>query len=506
MPEEPSDLAVDLWLVLCAGTPPAPPPWKVGVGGDWAIFPGAATQWVPSTRSATEAWDPTYVLTDRFPDEDVPSLWFNWWSEREFIWLPTWVRSSAPERKRTILTVVRDNRHASVIGEVVTRVMADRAGCAVVDLPVADAGLEEHIGSLVASTERLFLDVADPLRIGMILHASAKAGVEVFSSSVLPRGLRQACLGGGREVHLPVGKGRISPLLRTMVAHMMSGEGAVAEPVLEATWEEWVGSFCGVPSPGGSACLARILMSSLRPDVALARLPWECGWTVGAACVRWYRRSVRELWRQERSAELEFELDLVTNLVMRQIDREVPDWIDVYFYCFLTALRADLPALGGALASFKEINNGDTREVPAAAALALAARGRRMEAAALLRQWPTRGDSGVGAFWQSVAWLILGDEATALKAMRTCLTREPGFLLSGGAYDPRLHLAAVAARAVGLCDLSACLWRMGVDRWGEELFGHLAELCKATPVGRSGCSEEWAALLAVGGKQGGTEG
>lgn len=241
---EPKGVSADLWLVLCDGHPPAPPPWRERVAGRWAVFPGDAGAWTDSTREMTEAWGPDVVLTDLLPDEVDTAAWFAWWEQREFAWLPAHGESGTCRPPRHPFAIAVSAEFPDWLTGPVIAALSEALGGKVVPIPAAAAPAVRVIGDLVATTEAILWCTTDPVRAGLAMSLAAGS-----NRPVLIWGDAGSCVRGQWSTDgtifcepLPDGTDGIGPSLRRVLRTVR--KGLSARTALRTTevlgWEDWL--------------------------------------------------------------------------------------------------------------------------------------------------------------------------------------------------------------------------------------------------------------------------
>jgi hypothetical protein len=485
--------SVDLWLVLCAGDPPAPPPWRETVGGAWAVFPGTAQRWTEATRRTTDAWSPSYVLSDLLPDETESSVWHDWWRERELVWLPAWGGETKKANGGRRLAIVTDPSFSGWLAGSVLPPLAEVVGGSLVSVTGrSGCGAADYV--LAANAERLLLCSNDPIHAGILLRLAAENGVACLVwGGVRPGSLRQLLLAGRPATVFTQGQGddSIAPVLRALVVSLHRLTRATPVAVRPADWRWWAGEEPDLFAGDEVGRAARFVCAELRVSGTWNRAAGAAYGAVGG----WFRRQVRELWRVDRPARTEQELGWATEMLGASCDGPDGSSAAVHLLARLRALRGDSAGAEACLARYAELTGGEPAELPAVVALILARRGPAGAGAAILRRWPVRSPLAFAWFLYAMAWLWAEEEEAAIAALRTCRQMQPGFWDDANVRDARWALAAIALQRVGLTAAAAAREAHAAGIAVETTTLQFLDLLHDTVPGASTQQEIWVGLL-----------
>jgi hypothetical protein len=214
----------DLWLVLCAGAPPAPPPWLASAGGRRAVLPGTSVSWGEATAASLASWEGAVVLTDLLPDETgngLPRTMFD--DGRAMAWLPA-VGSEA----------FLEPRHSDPVtvlggGDVMQWLEARRA------LPVG---------------QRVMLLPCDPVIVGIVSRAASEHGV---AASVLGGGASLArtwMLGGAPVVVKRDDRQAGRSELRARMGELLQTPLRPQRKAAKLHWCDWVAGLADPTATG----------------------------------------------------------------------------------------------------------------------------------------------------------------------------------------------------------------------------------------------------------------
>lgn len=172
-PPAPVGVAADLWILLCAGAPPAPPPWRAEAAGVWAIFPGPAAGLDDAAEVAVAAWRPDLVLSDALPDEIAQPAIERWAREGRLRWIPGSIDAPALGSDGPVVAVVTDRQPGDWFAETVLPEVAKTLGGRVARF--GERGASEGSGIDGQPGPRLFLDGKNPAAWDGVLRAAVRA-------------------------------------------------------------------------------------------------------------------------------------------------------------------------------------------------------------------------------------------------------------------------------------------------------------------------------------------
>ncbi len=236
----PEGIAVDLWLVLCAGDPPAPPVWRADFGGRWAIFPGPASRWTETTQIAVASWSPDWVLSDLLSDEGVPGPWWSMLARYPLVWLPASGTAVDAAPKRTPVVIAVDASVPDWLVDPMVRPLASAHGGSVVRLPRTELAKAVAVATAASDSVRLVLCTRDIVLAGLAERLAAAAGCVLVIAGTAGGSIRRSIM-GGRSQQIPAvpESGPIGPWMRELNRLLLAGPSGVSPAVPLFSWASW---------------------------------------------------------------------------------------------------------------------------------------------------------------------------------------------------------------------------------------------------------------------------
>lgn len=490
-PVEPRGATIDLWLVVCAGAPPAPPAWRFSQTGRWVIYPGAASAWTAETRAAVEGWCPALVLSDLLPDEARATLWFDWKSAQAFGWMPAWADGPAGAGGESV--VVRGADWLGGASEALAPALAEALGGRLMSEESLATQGENGAFQVASLTGPVVLCSVDPVVAGIVLRNATRRATRVASLTAGHEArLRSALLGGTPDWAsspgaIESGGARLGPTLRPMLRAVSVGQERSPAPVPDWAWSKWIEALARPDLSHGELLDAVALIMRHAPGSFSAnRAP-------STPLRQWLGDALTDLWRVRPPETRMCEASAVT-WVLRRFDlAKAMDAADLHALARVYALRGDADGAEWALRRFAETCGGEARELPGSIALALSRRGHVERGRSLLRAWAdVPALSPMACFVLAVAGEVLGVTEVVSRNLDCLLAAAPGFLQEDAA-DGRWAMAALVARVAG-DEAAASRWlgRAESHRAGN---AHLIQVCAETGRRHEAVDARWSVLF-----------